>query len=47
MLVPVAIVAAIVVQLGTSLFGLKKSVGLTPTEVRGYLENFLDGSSGA
>lgn len=45
-LAPVAIVAAIVVQLVVRLFGLKNSADLTAEDVEGYLEDFIEGRSG-
>ena len=47
MLVPIAMVAALVVQLFVRLFGLKNSADLTPDDVEGYLQNFIDGSGGS
>jgi hypothetical protein len=45
-LAPVAIVAAVVVQLVVRVFGLKNSADLTAEEIAGYLENFIEGRSG-
>ena len=46
-LAPVAIVAAIVVQIVVRVFGLKQSADLTAEDVEGYLEDFIEGRSGA
>lgn len=43
---PVAIVAAIIVQLVVRIFGLKHSADPTADGVAGYLEDFIEGRSG-
>ena len=45
-LAPVAIVAAIAVQLVVRTFGLKNSADLTAEDVAGYLEGFIEGRGG-
>ena len=45
-LIPFAFVAALLVALAVRLFGLKDSADLTPDEVAGYLQDFIDGRSG-
>ena len=45
-LAPVAIVAAVVVQIVICVFGLKNSADLTAEDVAGYLDDFIEDRSG-